>query len=207
MQGHYYESLHDQERIGIEDGMLRLRKTSGTYKDFGKLFYEVWLENFLDYTSIMVSLFTPSMAELNIALNSFYDNIFQLSQVYEWQKTVFPLAIKVHTHIISLQPSDPTKWDIPPAFQGRFCNPLTLFGSLSVSSSLSHNKRKRSHSSPSRRVAKPPGGPINNLIVICEAFNKGLYGWANCERIYKCKGCGAKEHGLVNCPKRRAGKA
>ncbi len=37
-----FDSLHDQDRIGIEDGMLELRKTLGTYKDFGKFFYEVW---------------------------------------------------------------------------------------------------------------------------------------------------------------------
>ncbi len=57
MRGHHYDSLHDQERIGIENGMLRLRKVSGTYKDFGKSFYEIWSENFLNYSSIMVSLF------------------------------------------------------------------------------------------------------------------------------------------------------
>lgn len=32
---HHYKSLYNQEWIGIEDGMLRLRKTSGTYKNFG----------------------------------------------------------------------------------------------------------------------------------------------------------------------------
>ena len=33
-----YETFQDEERIGIEDGMLRLRKTSGSYKDFGREF-------------------------------------------------------------------------------------------------------------------------------------------------------------------------
>lgn len=170
MRGHHYESLHDQERIGIEDGMLRLRKPSGTYKDFGMSFYEVWSESFHNYTSIMVSLFARSTAELNVALNTFYAKILQLSQVYEWQEAVLPLAIEVHTHIISLQPSDPTKCESPPAFQGRFCNLLTLLG---FSDPQSHKKRKRSRSPPNRRVAKPPGGPSNNPSVICEAFNKG----------------------------------
>ena len=129
MHGHHYESLHDQKRIGIKDGMLRLKKTSEIYKDFGKLFYKVWSESFYNYTSIMVSLFAPSTAELNIALNTFYANILQLFQVYEWQEAVLPLTIKVHTHIISLQPSDSTKWEILPMFQRRFCNPLILLGS------------------------------------------------------------------------------
>lgn len=102
MQGYHYESLHNQEWIGIEGEILRLRKTFGIYKDFGKSFYEVWSESFLNYTSIMVTLLAPSMAELNVAFNSCYGNIFQLSQVYEWQKTVFLLAIEVHMHIILL---------------------------------------------------------------------------------------------------------
>lgn len=37
----------DQERIGIEDGMLRLRKTLEVYKDFEKSFHEVWGEAFI----------------------------------------------------------------------------------------------------------------------------------------------------------------
>ncbi len=89
--------------------MLRLRKTFGTYKDFEMSFYEVWSESFLNYTSIIVSLFAPSTAELNVALNPFYSNILQLSQVYEWQEAVLPLAIEVHTYVISLQPFDSTK--------------------------------------------------------------------------------------------------
>lgn len=41
MRGLRFDALQDHDRIGIEDGMLRLRKTSGTYKDFGKSFYNV----------------------------------------------------------------------------------------------------------------------------------------------------------------------
>ena len=41
MQSLHYKAFQDQKRIGIEDGMLRLRKTSGSYKDFGKLFHNV----------------------------------------------------------------------------------------------------------------------------------------------------------------------
>lgn len=96
MQDYHYKSLHNQEQISIENGILRLKKSSKTYKDFGKLFYKDWLENFLNYISIIVSLFTPSITELNVAPNFFYSNIFQLSQVYKWQEAIFSLAIEVH---------------------------------------------------------------------------------------------------------------
>ncbi len=202
MRGHRYESYHDQDRIGMKTGMLRLKKNSGTYKDFGKTFYEVWSEAFINYTGIMVSLFGSTSPELHAALTIFYGNILQLARVYEWQEAVLPMTIEVHTHVVSQQPSDASKWIIPPEFRGRFCNPTTLLGTSSLQT---QNKRKRSRSPPSRRVAKQPGGATNNLSVICEVFNKGSCSWTNCERAHKCKSCGSKEHGLVSCQKGKTG--
>lgn len=46
MQGFTFEAYQDKEKIRIEDGMLKFRKTSGTYKDYGNNFYKVWLEAF-----------------------------------------------------------------------------------------------------------------------------------------------------------------
>lgn len=40
MPGLWYETFKDEERIGIEDKMLRLRRTSGAYKDLEMPFYE-----------------------------------------------------------------------------------------------------------------------------------------------------------------------
>ena len=76
MRGLRFDSLHDQDRIGIEDGMLKLRKTSGTYKDFGKSFYEVWADAFHNYTTILVSLFGREVPDLHSALAEFYTNIY-----------------------------------------------------------------------------------------------------------------------------------
>ncbi len=36
MRGLTFEAYKDEERIGIEDGMLKLRKASGTYKDYSE---------------------------------------------------------------------------------------------------------------------------------------------------------------------------
>lgn len=41
MRGLTFESYQDEERIGIEDGMLKLRKTLETYKDYGSSFAKV----------------------------------------------------------------------------------------------------------------------------------------------------------------------
>lgn len=124
MRGLRYEAFQDQERIGIEDGILRLRKISKTYKNFGNSFYKVWGEAFINYIAIVSLLFGKKAPTLNTALIYFYGNILQLSKVYEWQRTVLPMAIEVHTYIIAQQLSDPQKWVISAEFQGRFCTPI-----------------------------------------------------------------------------------
>ena len=78
-----FDALHDQDRIGIEDGMIKLRKTSGTYKDFGKSFYEVWADAFHNYTTIPIFLFGREVLDLYSALAEFYTNIYELSTVYK----------------------------------------------------------------------------------------------------------------------------
>lgn len=42
MRGLRYKAFQDQERTGIKDGMIRLRKPYRTFKDFGTSFYKVW---------------------------------------------------------------------------------------------------------------------------------------------------------------------
>ena len=71
-----FDSLHDQDRIGIEDGMLKVRKTSGTYKNFGKFLYEVLADAFHNYTNILVSFFGGEVPDLHSALAEFYANIY-----------------------------------------------------------------------------------------------------------------------------------
>ena len=82
--------------------MLRLKKNPGTYKDFGRSFYEVWSDAFINYTSILASLF-------GAIIKIFYTNILQSAKVYEWQEAILPLAIEIHTHITFLQSSDGKK--------------------------------------------------------------------------------------------------
>ncbi len=93
--------------------MLKLPKTSGTYKNFGKSFYKVWADAFHNYTTILVFLFSKEVPDLYSVLVEFYTNIYKLSTVYEWQEAVLPMAIEAHTFIVAQQPTDPSKWVIP----------------------------------------------------------------------------------------------
>ena len=194
MHGMQYESYKDQDRIGIEDGALRLRKASGTYKDFGKTVHDVWTESFINYTSIMVSLFGKSSQQLHATMSAFHGKILTLAKVYEWQEAVLPLAIETHTHIIASQPSDASQWKMPDEFQARFCTPLTVL------------RRRRSRSPPSRRPT-PRGDRAERAEKaageICDKYNSGTCTWPSCYRQHKCKSCGAAGHGQKTCPTKK----
>lgn len=81
--------------------MLKLQKISGTYKDYGNNFYKVWSEAFINYTSMIISLFGATVLHLQAAFTQFYGLVFQLSKVYNWKKALLSLVIKVHSHIVT----------------------------------------------------------------------------------------------------------
>ena len=81
-----FDSLHDKDRIGIEDGTLKLRKMSRTYNDFGKSFYDLWADAFHNYTTILVFVFGKEVSDLYSALTELYTNIYKLSQCMSGKK-------------------------------------------------------------------------------------------------------------------------
>ena len=103
-----FNALQDHDRIGIEDRMLRLRKTLKTYKDFGESFYDVWADAFHRYTTIFVSMFSKKAPDLHTASPGVYSNVYELSIVYEWQEAVLAMTIEAHTYIVSQQPTNST---------------------------------------------------------------------------------------------------
>ena len=153
--------------------MLRLRKTSRIYKDFGKSFYDVWSDAFHNYTTILVFLFSKEALDLHTARAEFYSNVYKLSTVYERQDAVLSMVIEANTYIVSQQPIDPSKWVIPEKFQGRFCTPKTMIemGKIIRDGGAEGSKRRGSRS-PARGCRVKSLGS-NNLSISCKLFNKG----------------------------------
>ncbi|MCJ1345948.1 hypothetical protein MMC31_004158 [Peltigera leucophlebia] len=107
MRGLRYKTFQSEERIGIEKGMLRLRGTSGSYKDLGNGVYE-------------------TSHNLHAGLTHFYDSILQLAKAYDWKEALLPLAIEIHFHIVAQQSTDANKWVISAEFQRRVCTPMSM---------------------------------------------------------------------------------
>lgn len=144
MKGQSYEAYYGQDHIQIDNSKLRIKKSQGFYKNFGKSVHEVWAEAFINYQTIIVSFFGKTVPDLHAATNSFYQKILELSRVYDWERAVLPLAIDVHTNIVSVSASDPKAWVIPDPFQARFCNVSTALPAFMISTNQSFlGKRKR----------------------------------------------------------------
>lgn len=112
-------------QIQIGDGSLKTRKASGNYKDYGRD-TTLWSKAFLNYSSILFSFFSTTSSGLYLALANFHREIVDLGRIYQWQGGVLPLAIDLHTRIVEGYPKDPTRWEIAPKWQARFCNPMTI---------------------------------------------------------------------------------
>lgn len=83
MRGLIFEVYRNEQKIGIEDGLLKLQKALRTYKNYKSSFYEVWSESFINYTLILVSFFGTMTPRLQLALTQFYGLILQLLEVYD----------------------------------------------------------------------------------------------------------------------------
>lgn len=69
-----------------------------TLRDFGTT-PDLWSETFLNYTMVMSDFFGVALPSLVRVLLLFHNKIKALSEIYEWQGAVLPLAIDFHTEI------------------------------------------------------------------------------------------------------------
>lgn len=181
--------------MGIKDRICKFPKTSTTYKDFGKFFYKVQINVFYNYTTIFVSLFGKKAPDFYAVLANFYNFIYKLSIVYDWQEVVLSIAIKVHIFIVAKQPTGPQNWVISKKFQGKFCTPRMLKKMSSILEGKAGNKTKRSRFLIIFGYQVKNGS--NNLLVTCKIFNKGGYNQAFYKKAYEYKNCRSKDHGQI----------
>lgn len=188
-----FKTYQDEDRIGIKDGMLRLWKTSKVYKDYGSSLYKVYSEAFINYTSIIVSLFRATSHRFQVTLTQFYRLVLQLLKVYDWKEALLSLAIEVHIHIVTQQPSNQKQWIIYPEFQERFCITTIV---ISINMLLGLLAKKKSSKSLNRWNARITGSSINNPSVVCNAFNKNSCIYGNARGCINARSMGAGDTGL-----------
>lgn len=114
---HGFEDSREENRIVVENGSIKPRKTIGIYKNFGKTVNEVWSEAFLNY--MLVSNILCGSPELSAALLLFYRQIMTFARSYDLSKGVFPLALGWHKYVVICFLLDPSNWKIGPLYRAR----------------------------------------------------------------------------------------
>ena len=131
---HGFRDTREKDNIVVENGSLKPRKTTGTYKNFGKTVNEVWSEAFLNYMLVINILF--GIPELSAALLLFYRQIMTLARSYDWLKGVFLLALGWHKYVVIRFSLDPSNWKIEHDYRVSYCNDVTVRSSI-ISKNLS----------------------------------------------------------------------
>jgi hypothetical protein len=197
-----HDFYYDQNRIDIENNQLKsLKKTMRIYKNFEKIFYEIYSKFFINYLLIVITLFATISSNIEVTLIKFYQKILKLAKLYDWKSIVLSLTIEIHTHVVAQDIIEANNWNIDSDFQDRYCHSEALndtkFFSQNVSSLM---KRKRSLKRFERFEKKLES--FNILTVLCETYNRHTEcNVFSCERLHQCKECETKRHELTICRK------
>lgn len=116
------EDKDREENVTIENGQMKLKRVTGTLRDFGTS-WDIWSESFINYTMIMVDFFGASSPTLFCVLLLFYTRIRKLSKIYDWQGAILSLAIDYHTDITSNDHTDVDAWALPQDWIHQYCSP------------------------------------------------------------------------------------
>lgn len=73
MKGQLYAAYYGQDsNIGIENGELRVKKSHGSYKDYGNSCHDVWVDSSVNYQVIRVPFFVKTSPDIHAVLTQFY---------------------------------------------------------------------------------------------------------------------------------------
>lgn len=178
------EDKDRDENITLEHGQMKIRKVTGTLRDFT---IDIWTDGFLNYSIVMVDFFGVAFPSL-----FYHSKIRHLSRIYGWQHAVLPLAIDYHTEITTGTYTDAEAWVLPQHWVDQYCAPLWVLQNPTTGS------RKRAASS----ALDNANGNKKRHGEVCRNFNTKGCSYKECSRDsrdHKCSNCNAKDHGAHVC--------
>lgn len=179
------EDKDREENVTIENGQMKLKRVTGTLRDFGTT-WDIWCESFINYSMIMVDFFGTAAPTLFRALLLFWTKIRKLGKIYAWQGAILPLAIDYHTEITTGNHTDVDTWILTQDWIDQYCSPDHI---------LSSNPSKK------RPATSPLEGHSTKkkTLEICRNFNSKGCSFQDCTREHKCTECASRDHGAHAC--------
>jgi hypothetical protein len=141
---------------------------------------------FNTYHSIIDVVHGKAYSKLTHAILGFVRQVLELSEVYDWQSQVLPMALEHHRLVMAKGVTNAETWPLPAATRDRYCNHLMVTVPLS---------KKRS--SDGIRVPKS----ASQSTTTCNNWNNGICSYENCRRIHACSKCGDTLHTALKCKK------
>lgn len=178
------EKDHD-ENTAIKDDCKKTEPVMGTLRDFGSTF-GIWSECFINYCMIMMDFFGAAFPTLFRVLLLFHNKIQELSEIYEWQNAVLPLAIDYHASITAGNHTDVKAWTLPQHWIDHYC-------ASQYNLNVPPSKKRALNTSSEWHMNKKRVGEV------CRNFNTKGCSFQKCAREHRCTECNSKEHGAYAC--------
>jgi hypothetical protein len=178
------DDLTSDVTISFEDGKLKQSKNVG--KASAIKTPAIWSKNFITYVRVVSIFHGVQHPRILDKLLEFHNIVVELSQTYDWQKAVLPLALLFHRTALHKGFADLDAWELPANMIDRYCR-----SHLKPTSSLSHGL-----SSANRRTIED--NPSNKSGVVCMNFNYKSCTSDRCKRDHRCVQCGG-DHSAKTC--------
>jgi hypothetical protein len=168
--------------ISFEDGKLKQSKSVGKASAIKSP--AIWSKNFITYVRVVSVFHGVQHPQIVNKLLDLHNTIVELSQTYDWQKAVLPLALLIHRTGLHKGFADLNAWDPPTNLIDRYCRAHPRPPLSGPSSAF--NKRTTDDNSTNK-----PG-------VVCANFNYRSCTSDRCKRDHRCVNCGGN-HSLRTC--------
>lgn len=165
------EDKDRDENITFEHGQMKIKKVTGTLRDFGNTI-EIWSDGFLNYSMVMVDFFGVAFPSLFRALLTYHSKIRHLSRIYDWQHAVLPLAIDYHSEITTGTHTNVVAWVLPQHWVDQYCSPLWVL----------HNPNTGSRKRAATSILDNRNGNKKHTGEICRNFNTKGCSYKECSR-------------------------
>jgi hypothetical protein len=183
--GQAHLDTEKEQSLQVAGGQVTVRKSTAQMKDYG-VTPGVWILAFNTYHSIIDVIHGKAYSELTHAILGFVRQVLELSEVYDWQSQVLPMALEHHRLVMAKGVTNADTWPLPAATRDRYCNHLMVTVPLS---------KKRSNDGI--RIPKS----ASQSTTTCNNWNNGVCSYENCRRIHACSKCGDALHNALKCKK------
>jgi hypothetical protein len=159
-----------EDVVSLNDDRVVTRMPRGyDLKDFG-FSCRIWSHAFICYTRVIMALHNAEHSDVVDAMLSFHGEILSLTEAYNWQLGVLPLAIAWHEQVLQVGPLVAGNWKVSPLWRDVYITPAAVARPTPPKNSNTAPKPKNTTKASSPTVRVPVGWCIAHFNGGCETI-------------------------------------